>query len=106
MAAAVIIELVLRRLPARAPVLARFVVAQVDVPAANVQWGVVVAVPGQAAQAGVAIEGVAASGVRDDPEVRLAAQIVDPGQRRVGPGDDVLAPLIVEMAVPHDSPLG
>jgi hypothetical protein len=39
----------------------------------------VVAIAGQAAQAGIAIEGIAAGRVRDDPEVGPATEIVDPG---------------------------
>ena len=105
MAAAVVLEVTLGRLPAGAPVFARFVVAQVDVPPTQVKWSVVVAVSADAAETGVAIEGVAAGRIRNDPEIGLIAQIVDPGQRRIRPSYDVLASLIVEMTVAHDSPL-
>ena len=77
------------------------VVAQVDVAPAAVERRVVVAVAGQPAQAGIPVEGIAAGGVRDDPEIGLAAQVVDPGQGRVGPGDDVLAVRVIEVTVLH-----
>ena len=55
----------------------------------------------QAAQAGVPVERVATRRVRDDPEVGLGAEVVDPGQRRVRPVDHVLALLIIEVPVAH-----
>ena len=100
-AAAVVLEIALDRLPARAPEVARVVVAKVDVPPAQVERRVVVAVSGQTPKARVAVEGVAAGRVRDDPEVAFAAQVVDPGQRRVRSRNDVLALVIVEVAVAH-----
>jgi hypothetical protein len=92
------------RLPRRAPELARRVVAHVDVTPAGVGRDVVVAVPRQPAQPRVAIEGVAAAGVRDDAEVILAPEIVDPGQRGVGSCDDVFTTRVVEMAEVRRSP--
>ncbi len=100
-AAAVVLEIALGRLPARAPEVARVVVSKVDVPAAQVERRVVVAVSGQTPKARVAVERVAAGRVRDDPEVAFAAQVVYPGQRRVRSRYDVLALVIVEVAVAH-----
>ena len=100
-AAGVVLQLALGRLPARAPVVARGVVAEVEVPAAEVERRVVVAVTGEPAQARVPVEGVSARGVRDEPEELLAAEVVDPRQGRVGTRDDVLAPGVVEVSVAH-----
>src|SRR5690606_604484 len=75
------------------------VVADVEAPPAGVDGDVVVAVARQAAQPGVAPEGVAAGGVRTQPEEVFLAQVVEPGPRRVGPGDDVFARRVVEVAV-------
>src|SRR5262249_57775828 len=44
---------------------------------------------------------VAACRVRDDTEVIVRAQVVDPGHRRVRAGDHVLAAIVVEVAVAH-----
>src|SRR5690606_36853500 len=100
-AAAVVLKRGGRRLPRRGPVRAARVVAQVDVAPARVGRDVVVAVAGEAAQPGVLIKGVAARRVRDQAEVRLTAQVVDPGERRVRPGDDIFAILVVKVAVLH-----
>ncbi len=99
--ALVVVQLTPGRLPGRRPVVTGRVVTQVEVAAADVERRVVVAVPGQPAQPGVAVERIAARGVRDQPEVLLGAQVVDPGQRGVGSLDDVLTGLIVEVAVTH-----
>src|SRR5450759_4526029 len=99
--AGVALQLALGRLPAGAPEVARGVVAEVDVPAAHVERRVVVPIARQPAETGVAVEGVAARRVRDDPEVFLAAKVVDPWKRRVRTRDDVLAPFVVEVAEAH-----
>jgi hypothetical protein len=94
--ARIVARLVARGLPGRRPEAARFAVAEVDVAPARIHGHVVVAVPAEAAQLGVAIKRVAAGGVGDDPEVILASQIVDPRQWCVGPRNDVFAALVVE----------
>ena len=99
MPALVAVEFALGRLPRRRPVLAAGIVPQVDVAAAGVGGHVVVAVPGEPAQPGVTVIRVATRRVRDDAEVRVGAEVIDPGQRRVRAGDDVLAAVVVEVSV-------
>ena len=101
-AAFVLFELGLGRLPGRRPEFAVVVVADIQITAADIKRRVVVAVARQAAQARIAVERVAARGVRDDAKVRLAAEVIDPRQRGVGLGDDVFATLVVKMSVTHD----
>ena len=101
MAAFVFVELGARRLPRRRPEFAAVVVAQIKIAPAEIERRVVVAIAGQAAQPGVAVKGIAAGGVRDDAEIGFAAEIIDPRQRRVGPGDDVFAVLVVKVSVTH-----
>src|SRR5450759_41066 len=101
MSAGVVLQLALGRLPAGAPEVARDVVAEVDVPAAQIERRVVVPIARQPAEPGVAVERVPARRVRDDPEVLLAAEVVDPRKRSVGMRDDVLAPRVVEVPVAH-----
>jgi hypothetical protein len=100
-AAGVAVELTLGRLPARVPVVLGVVVADIQEAAANVERGVVVAVPDQPPEPGVAEERIPAGGVGQEGDVVVAAQVVDPRQRRVGAGDDVFPALIVEVAVSH-----
>ena len=76
-------------------------IAQVDQAPAPVGRHVVVAKAGQASQPGVFVEGVAAAGLRDDAEVVLAADVVDPRQWRVRPVEDILACLVVEVPISH-----
>ena len=105
-AAGVPVELTLGRLPARVPVVAAVVVADVQEAAADVERRVVVAIPDQPPQPGVAVERVPAGGVGDERDVVLAAQVVDPRQRRVRARDDVFPSIVVEVAVAHPrSPL-
>ena len=99
--AGVVARLVARGLPGRRPEAARFAVAQVDVAPAAIHGHVVVAVPGEAAQPGIAIKRVAAGGIGDDAEVLLASQVVDPRQRSVGPRDNVFAALVIEVPEFH-----
>jgi hypothetical protein len=96
--AAIGLELGVRGLPGRRPEVPAVPVPQVQVPAARIEGDAVVAVAGQPAESGIAVERVAAGGVGDDPEVLLAPQVVDPGQRGVRLRDDVLAGLVVEVA--------
>ena len=102
-AAFVFVQLGARRLPRRRPEFAGVVVAEVEVAPAEIERRVVVAVARQAAQAGVAIKRVAAGGVGDDAEVRLATEVIDPRQRGVGLGDDVFPFVVVEMSKTHKS---
>ena len=103
--AGVVVQRAAGRLPRRRPEIAGRVigrvVAQIDVAPAGVERRVVVAIAGQPAQAGIPVEGVAAGGVRDEPEIGLAAQVVDPRQGGVGAGDDVLAVRVIEETVLH-----
>ncbi len=92
------VEVRTRGLPRRGPELAACRVAQVEVATALVYRHVVVAIPREAAQPGVPVEAVAARGVRDDAEEVLAAEVVHPWQRGVGPRDHVLASIVVEVA--------
>src|SRR6185436_4741522 len=96
--AAVVVEVALGRLPARVPVVAGVVVAEVQEAAAHVERGVVVAVADQPSQPSVTEEGVPTGGVGDEREVVLAPEVVDPGQRRVRAGDHVFPPYVVEVA--------
>jgi hypothetical protein len=66
--AEVLFRLVPGRLPGRGPEPAGLVVPQVEVAPAGIGGNVVVAVAGQAAQAGVPVEAVAPGGVGDDTE--------------------------------------
>jgi hypothetical protein len=102
--AAIVLELGVRRLPGRRPEVPAVPVPQVQVPATGVERDAVVAVAGQPAESGVAEERVAAGRVGDDPEVLLAAQVIDPGQRSVRLRDDVLAGLVVEVAEARQRP--
>src|SRR5688572_15873253 len=76
----VILEVGSDRRPGRGPVVAARSITHVEVAPAGVGRDVVVAVARQPSEPGVAVEGVPTSGVRDDPEVLLAAQVVDPRQ--------------------------
>ena len=100
-AAFVLVELGARGLPRWRPELVGVVVADIEVAPADIERRVVVAVPGQAAQARVAVKGIAAGGVGDEAEIGFAAEVIDPRQRGVGLGDDVFALLVVKMSVLH-----
>ena len=100
-AAFVFVQLGARRLPGRRPEFAGVVVAEVEVTPTDIERRIVVAVPGQAAQAGIPVEGIAAGGVGDDAEIRFAAEVIDPRQRGIGLGDDVFAIVVVKVSVTH-----
>src|ERR1700730_4286874 len=88
-------------LPRWRPVITGAVIPQVEVAASGVTGHVVVPVPGEPAQPGVQVPGVASGRVRDGTEVLVRAQVVDPRHRSVRPGDHVLAAIVVEIAVAH-----
>ena len=69
----------------------------------SVDGHIVVAVAQQAAHLGITVEGVAASGVGNEGEEVLGAQVVDPGVGGVWGGNNVLACCVVEVAVLHCS---
>ncbi len=75
-----------RGLPGGRPEFAGVIVAEVEVTPANIERRVVIAIARQAAQARIAIEGITTGGVGDDPEIRFAAEVIDPGQRGVEVG--------------------
>ena len=102
-AAGVILQVVPRRLPRWRPELLRFVVAQVNIPPAQIQRHVVVPVAGQPPQPRVAIERVTPRSIGNDSEICLAAQVVDPRQRRIRLRDHVLAIAIVKISELHDA---
>ncbi len=87
-------------LPAGVPHIAAII--DVEIAPAVVHGNVVVAVPGDPAQACVPIERIAAGGVGDDPEIRIIAKIIDPGIRGFRGGDDVLASGVIEMSELHE----
>ena len=82
----------------------RVPVADIEAAPALVVGRIVVAETGDAPQLGVPIEGVAAAGVGDQGEEALVAQVVDPGQGRIGTGDDIFPGLVVKIAVSHNKP--
>jgi hypothetical protein len=98
-AALEVVEIGLDRQPGRGPHVAA--VVHVEVPATGVGRDVVVAVAREPAHLGVAVERVPAGLVGDEREELLRPEVVDPGVRRVGRRDDVLARLVVEVAVTH-----
>ena len=77
-------------------------IVDIEILSARVGRHVVVAVAGQAQHARVLIEAVTAAGVAHQGKKRLAAQIVDPGRRRLRLGDDVFTGRVVKMAVLHE----
>jgi hypothetical protein len=71
------------------------VIPQVDIPPTHIERDVVIAVAGDAAQAGIAVERVPARSVRDQPEVSSPPGI-NPGQRGIGASDYIFARLVVK----------
>jgi hypothetical protein len=78
MATGVVVQVAPGGAPRGSPVITRVAVSQVEEAPPNVGRRIVVAIADQAPEAGVSIERVAAARVRDDPEVILTAQVVDP----------------------------
>ena len=101
-AAAIAVQRGLGRQEGRAP--GHVPVADVEAAAPLIVGHVVVAEAGDAPELGVPIEGVAAAGVGDQGEEALVAQVVDPGQGRIGTGDDIFPGLVVKIAVSHNKP--
>jgi hypothetical protein len=95
--ALVAVERGARRPEARVP--GGVAVDDVQVLADAVERHAVVAVARQAAELCVPVEAVATAGVRHDGMERLAAEVVDPGQRRQRLRDHVLALAGVEVSV-------
>ena len=77
-------------------------VVDVEILPARVGRHIVVAVAGQAQHARVLVEAVAAARVAHQGEERFAAQIIDPGRRRLRLGDDVFPRRVVKIAVLHE----
>src|ERR1039457_652784 len=100
-AASVLLRIGVGGLPGGRPVIARLVVAHIDVASPQVEGDIVIPVARDAAQARVAIERVTTRGVGDDAEVSLASQIVDPWQGCIWPGDYIFPVLVVEVSVLH-----
>src|SRR5271165_5727045 len=102
MAAGILFQFVARGLPGRGPEFARGIIAKINVAPAKIERGIVVSVARNTAQARVAVKRIAAGGIGDDAEVSLAAQVIDPGERRIRLSDYVFAVLIVEMPEFHE----
>ena len=103
-AAEVAVQRRLAGLPARVP--DRIAIFNIEAEAFGIQGGVVVAVAGEAAQAGVPVKGVAAGGVGAEGEEGFVPQVIDPGQGRPGRGDHILPTGVVKVAVFHkEAPL-
>src|SRR5918995_6007458 len=98
MSAAIILELCMRWCPGGGPEVAAARVPKIKVPAACIGRRIVVAVPREPPEPGIAIERVAACSVRNDAKEILAAQVIDPGQRSIRSRDHVLAIPIVKAA--------
>ena len=79
----------------------RAVILNVEVVSVAVGGAIVIAIAGQTQQLGIPVKGVPTSGVRAKRKEVLAAQIVDPGKRRQGSRNYVLAALIVKVAIAH-----
>src|SRR5690606_35330645 len=88
-------------LPACRPVVAVGVVAQVDEAARLVDRHAVEAHAQQPARAAGTEERVPARVLRDYAAVQARAEVVRPRSRGVGARDDVLARVVVEVAVTH-----
>ena len=99
MAALILFQIRLDGHPAGRPEVAVFV--DIIIFSAGVRGNVVVAIASQTEHARILIEGIAAGGIGHQGEKVLFAQIVDPGVRRVGAGDDVFAGSVIKIAVLH-----
>jgi len=101
MAAGVTVQFGLCWLPAGVP--HRIAILDIDMVAVHIQRGAVVAVTGQPAQPRIAVKAVAAGCVGNQTEKILTAKVVDPGQRGLRGGDDVLFVLVVKMSESHNA---
>ena len=101
MAAGVTVQFGLCWLPAGVP--HRIAILDIDMVAVHIQRGAVVAVTGQPAQPRIAVKAVAAGCVGNQREEFLSTQVVDPGQRGLRGGDDVLFVLVVKMSESHNA---
>ena len=99
MTALVRIQLSLRRLPAGIPY--GIPVLDVQVFAIDVCGHVIITITGQTQQLGILIEGISAAGVGYQTEKLVAAQVVDPGKRSLGSGDDIFLMHIIKMTILH-----
>src|ERR1019366_895695 len=99
--AGVLLQIATSGHPGRGPVVAILVIEKIFVAPAVIEGHIVIAGPGDAAQARIAIKGISAGGIGDDAVVCLAAQIVDPWQGWIRPSYNVLPVLIVKITVFH-----
>ena len=99
MAAAVTVKLLLYGLPAGVP--DALAVLDIKMKALGIERTVVVAIARQTAQARVAVKRIAAGRVGAERKEVLAAEIVDPGQRRARRRDDIFLSGIVKKTVFH-----
>ena len=88
------------RLPAGVP--DRITVFNVVIASALIGWTIIVAVAGQTKKLGIFIEGIAASGIGNQAEEILRAEIIDPGKGCFGSFDDIFLCRIVKMTEFHD----
>src|SRR5450755_3614381 len=99
--AGILLHIAMGRLPGWRPVIACLVVAYVNVPSAQIEGDIVVAVARDTAQPRVAIERVTTGSIGNDAEVGLASQIINPWQRSIWPGNDIFPILVVKVSVLH-----
>ena len=102
-AALIAVQLGLGGLPAWIPY--GIAVLNIVIPTVRVRWYVIVAVAGDTPQLGIPVKAVPAGRVGNKTEECLAAQIVDPRQRRARRGDDIFACGIGKMTELHRDPL-
>ena len=98
-AAFVCVERCLAGFPSGTP--HRATIVDVEVAATGIHRHAIVAVARDTAELGVFVETVAASGVADETEEILIAQIVNPGKRCLRVGDDILAVFVVKITEFH-----
>ena len=101
MAAGIFVKFRLNRLPAGVPDGIAFL--DVEIAAIGIGGDVIVAVTRDTAELCILVEAITTCRVGDQAEECLAAQIIDPWQRRFGVGDDVLAVCVIEMSELHRS---
>jgi len=102
-AALIAVQLGLGGLPAGIP--DGIAVLNIVIPAVRVRRYVIVAVASDTPQLGILVKAVPTGRVRNKAEECLAAQIVDPRQRRARCGDDIFACGIGKMTELHRDPL-